>query len=319
MKVAITGISSFLASKILPMLENDENITEILGLDIKEPQLKSKKLKFKKSDVRDPNLEEALKGCDALIHLAFIVFLNVPKKRDEIYSINVEGSKNAFRCAQKAGIKHILYASSIAAYGAFPDNPLPITEEWPIRIMEKKFYYNETKVIVEKFLDELENEHPDITITRFRPPIIIGAPLENWTLIAALKGKYMHASDPSGILQFIHVEDVANAFYLALKKGIGGIFNITGDGITYEEYAKALGKPLKKSRKLLKKIALFFLVITYRLHLQRKVDPGWLRITKYPIIVDASKAKEQLDWNPKYTTMQAVLKYKTFLEEIGKI
>ena len=65
MKVAITGISSFLASEILPMLDNDDTITEILGLDIAERDYSSSKVTFKKRDVRDPQLEEDLKGYDA--------------------------------------------------------------------------------------------------------------------------------------------------------------------------------------------------------------------------------------------------------------
>lgn len=319
MRVAITGISSFLASAIVPLLEKDDEITEILGLDIKEPSLHSKKLTFKKIDVRNPQIEQELNGFDALLHLAFIVFLNVPKSVNEIYSINVEGSRNVFNCAAKAGVKHILHASSIAAYGAFPDNPKPITEEWPIRIMKKKFYYNETKVLAEKILDDVEKAYPNLKTTRFRPPVIIGPPLENAILIAAFKGKSVHANDLDDILQYIHVDDVASAFYLALKKGISGAFNITGDGISHEEYAKALNKPLKKMRDIYRKIGLFFLLISYNLHLQRTINPGWLRIAKYPIIVDAIKAKTELGWKPKYTTLEAVLDYKNYLKEIGRI
>jgi len=319
MKVAITGISSFLASNLVTLLEKDDTITEILGMDIIEPQFTSGKIRFKRIDIRDPIIKEELTGFDVLIHLAFIVFLNVPKSLKEIYSINVEGSRNVFYSALKAGIKHVLYSSSIAAYGAFSDNPIPITEEWSIRVMKKKFYYNETKVMVEKLLDEMEANTPDLIITRFRPPIIIGPPLQNKNLMFALNAKRVRASSPEDILQFIHVDDVAMAFYLALKKGIHGTFNITADGITKGEYAKALGKPLKKSRDIFRKLGLVILLITYRFHIQRKIHPGWLRIAKYPIIVDASKAKRILDWNPKFTTIEAILDYKTFLKKKKKI
>jgi len=106
---------------------SDDNITEILGLDIVEPKYESPKIIFKNRDVRDEKISDDLKGYDAIIHLAFIV---APiKNQKKAYSINVEGSENVFNCAVKAGLEKIVHASSVATYGSFPDNPIPITEE----------------------------------------------------------------------------------------------------------------------------------------------------------------------------------------------
>ena len=135
MKIAITGISSYLASEILPFLDKDDEIEEILGLDIIKPQYESSKLKYFYTDVRNPKIDEHLKGYDVLIHLAFIV--SPLKSIKEMYSINIDGSKNVFDSCIKAGISRIIHASSVAAYGAFPDNPIPITEDHPIRLMKK--------------------------------------------------------------------------------------------------------------------------------------------------------------------------------------
>ena len=126
MKVVVTGISSYLARSIIPLLEKDDEITEILGLDLVKPECDIQKLVFKKRDVRDRNIEQDLKGYHALIHLAFIV--GVKGSMKEIYSINIDGSKNVFDCAIKAGITKIIHASSVAAYGSLADNPIPITE-----------------------------------------------------------------------------------------------------------------------------------------------------------------------------------------------
>ena len=105
----------------------------------------------------------------------------------------------------KAGVKKIVHASSIAAYGAFKENPIPITEEYPIRIMKKKFYYNETKVLAEQHLDKIEKENPNIIITRFRPPVIIGPQLGNKMVAAMFKKKVLLTKSPEDPMQFIHV------------------------------------------------------------------------------------------------------------------
>ncbi|MHA1762253.1 MAG: NAD-dependent epimerase/dehydratase family protein [Promethearchaeota archaeon] len=295
MKVAITGCSGFLAYSLLPLLEKDEEIDSIIGVDIIEPKQALSKLKFINRDVRDPQLQEDFKGCDALFHLAFIV--SPLKSIKEMYSINIDGSKNVFDCAVRAGIKQIIYASSNSPYGAFPDNPVPITEEHPIRLMKKTFYYQETKYFVEKYLDELEKSHPDLIIARMRPHIILGPQINNFFRDLLKKNK-MTSLDriasifPDHLAQYVWVDDVAQAFYLAFKKKARGAFNLgTDNPITYEEIARQFNIKLKK---ISYKVALFVLTLTYKLHLQRDVPPGWLRESQYPMIVDCMKAKKVL-------------------------
>ncbi|MHA1689179.1 MAG: NAD-dependent epimerase/dehydratase family protein [Promethearchaeota archaeon] len=295
MKVAITGCSGFLAYSLLPLLEKDEEIDSIIGVDIIEPKQALSKLKFINRDVRDPQLQEDFKGCDALFHLAFIV--SPLKSIKEMYSINIDGSKNVFDCAVRAGIKQIIYASSNSPYGAFPDNPVPITEEHPIRLMKKTFYYQETKYLVEKYLDELEKSHPDLIIARMRPHIILGPQINNFFRDLLKKNK-MTSLDriasifPDHLAQYVWVDDVAQAFYLAFKKKARGAFNLGADNpITYEEIARQFNIKLKK---ISYKVALFVLTLTYKLHLQRDVPPGWLRESQYPMIVDCTKAKKVL-------------------------
>lgn len=314
MKVAITGISSFLASELIPSIESDKEITEILGLDIIAPKYISSKIKFVKRDVRDKKIFEDLKGYDAIIHLAFIV--SPISNRREMYSINLDGSKNVFNCAIKAGVKKIIHASSIAAYGAFPENPIPITEEHPIRLMKKHFYYNETKYYVEKYLDELSKKYPDVIITRIRPSIFLGPNINNFFRTYFL-GKRIYTFSPDVLVQFTWINDVTEAFYLALKKEVSGAFNIGADNpISSEEIAEKLGI---KCVKFPYYFGLFLINTLYKLHILRNLTPGWIRATRYPIVVDSSKAKRVLGWTPKYDTYGSVKALYDALKESGEI
>ncbi|MHA1803041.1 MAG: NAD-dependent epimerase/dehydratase family protein [Promethearchaeota archaeon] len=314
MKVAITGCSGFLAYTLLPLLEKDEEIDSIIGVDIIEPKQVLSKLKFIKRDVRDPQLREDFKGSDALFHLAFIV--SPLKSIKEMYSINIEGSKNVFDCAVSAGVKQIIHASSVAAYGAFPDNPVPITEEHPIRLMKKPFYYHETKYLVEKYLDELEQAHPDLIIVRMRPHIFLGPQINNLVREMLKKDKIL-SFFPDQLAQYVWVDDVAQAFYLAFKKKARGAFNLGADNpIIHREIARQFNK---KFNKMPYKFALFLLALTYKLHLQRTMLPGWLRMSRYPIIVDCTKAKKELGWAPKFDTLQTLQAFEQYLKDIGEI
>ncbi|MBD3213074.1 MAG: hypothetical protein GF311_10745 [Candidatus Lokiarchaeota archaeon] len=108
-------------------------------------------------------------------------------------------------------------------------------------------------------------------------------------------------------------EDVAQAFYLALKKNVRGAFNIGADNpLSSEEIAERLNKKIVN---LPYRLVLFFMNIVYRLRIIPEADPGWLRIAKYPIIVDSSKAKKILEWEPKYDTLGTI---EAFLETMKR-
>lgn len=314
MKVVITGISSFLASELVPIIESDKEITEILGLDIIEPKYTSQKIKFIKKDIRDKRIFEDLRGYDAIIHLAFIV--SPISNRREMYSINLDGSKNVFNCAIKAGIKKIIHASSVAAYGAFPENPIPITEEHPIRLMKKHFYYNETKYYVEKYLDELSKKYPDVIITRIRPSIFLGPNINNFFRTYFL-GNKIYTFSPDVLVQLAWIDDVAEVFYLVLKKDVSGAFNIGADNpISSREIAEKLGINCVK---LPYHFGLLLINALYKLRILKSLTPGWIRATRYPIIVDSSKAKQVLGWTPKYDTYGSVKALYDALKESGEI
>ena len=50
-----------------------------------------------------------------------------------MYHIDVGGTQNVLEAAEGAGVQQVLVTSSATAYGAFPDNPVPMTEEHPVR------------------------------------------------------------------------------------------------------------------------------------------------------------------------------------------
>ncbi len=299
MKIIITGISSKLGKALFPLLDSDEEITEILGIDLVEPEIESSKFKFLKKDIRDKALLEVFKGYDTLVHLAFVVDPPIPGLK-ETYSINIKGSANLFNCAVKAGIKKIIHTSSISAYGAFKANPISIKEDHPIRLMNPEFYYNATKYNVEKYLDFLEKKFPSIIFTRFRPCIIIfpGS-------VGLVTGKWVISPSPKVKTQFVYYTDVAQAFYLALKKDAPGVFNLAGDNpLTWKEIADKTGRSCLN---LIYPLCLFLIEFTFKLKFQKWMTPGWIRISKYSILIDTTKAKDKLGWNPKYDTLGTVI------------
>jgi UDP-glucose 4-epimerase len=313
MRIVMTGVSSYLAQVLLPLLEADPDTKEIIGVDLKAPGPEFKKVRFVRRDVRDSSLFQDFASADTLIHLAFIVM----PLRDmaEANSINIQGSINSFEAAAKAGLRKIVQASSIAAYGAWPDNPELITEDVPVRGMPD-FYYSWTKAEVEKYLDKFEKDHPEIIITRLRPCIFVGPKINNIFRDIATQRFFFRFSGLETRFQLVWDEDVAQAFYKVTKEDFPGAFNIAGDNpLDVNEIPQLIGLrairiPFSWAKSLAK--------VGWALHLSKMLSPGWLDVTQFPIIVDCSKAKTILGWKPKYDTAGAMLKLLEYKEEFKK-
>lgn len=309
MQVAVTGISSYLARSLFPLLESDPGVGKIVGLDVKPPALKSDKLDFVECDIRHPHLKNHLEGCDALIHLAFIVM----PIHDEVLTddININGSKNVFLAAAAAGVRKLVHLSSVASYGAWPDNPDVIHEDVPVRGMPD-FYYSRAKAELETYLDEFEKRNPEMVITRLRPCIFIGPTIDN-AIRDIVQTKIFPKNSEKTRLQLVWDEDVAHAIHIALKGDYHGAYNLAGDGyLTNERMAEILGA---RQIYVPYKFQYWFIKLLWGLRLV-KISPGWVDVARYPIVVSTEKAKKELGWQPTYDTEGAFRKLVSELREV---
>jgi putative NADH-flavin reductase len=155
--VAVTGATGIFGKALCALLQDDPRVDRIVGV-ARRPFDPGRhgwtKMVFRSADVQDPDaLDDAFAGADVVCHLAYAVLSRgMPEER--IRQINVDGSRNVFAAAVRAGASRLVYASSIAAYGAHPDNPVPIAEDFPTRGNDH-FYYSHHKSQVEAILDEL--------------------------------------------------------------------------------------------------------------------------------------------------------------------
>ncbi|MGE5047334.1 MAG: NAD-dependent epimerase/dehydratase family protein, partial [Deltaproteobacteria bacterium] len=299
MRVAVTGGSGQLGTLVLRRLADDRSIKEIVAIDVRPPLVVSGKLRDVRADVRDANVGEHLAGCDALVHLAFMVAKRGARALQD--DVNVRGSANVFRAALAAGVRRIVYASSVAAYGVVPSLAVPVTEETP-RTRQSGFWYASAKFDVEEQLDALEREHPDLSVTRLRPAILIGRRMDH-RLGALMRRGFL---PDAAALPVVWDEDVADAFLLALKSGARGAFNLAADDpLPSRDLAEAAGlRTLRIPRRL---VAALEKVIT-ALRILPPADPGWSNAGSYPLVYSAAKARATLGWKPRCPTALEVMR-----------
>lgn len=301
MKVVVTGGAGQLGTVVLRKLALDRTVKEIVSLDVRPPVVASGKVKHVLCDVRDPAIEEHLRGADAVIHLAFIVMRALDPADFE--SINVGGSKNVFERAYAAGVRQFVYASSVAAYGVI-DREGSVAEDTP-RVRDPSFPYSACKFDVEAFLDAWERDHPDAIVARMRPSVLMGARIEH-SLGALLHHRAMVAVPM--VVPMVWDEDVADAFALALKKKATGAFNLTcddpldGAGLARAGHLRLLPLPagaLPATRALLEMLS------------KRRIgiDPAWVRISQVTLApYETRRAKEVLGWKPSCRTGEEVIR-----------
>jgi nucleoside-diphosphate-sugar epimerase len=321
--VAVTGPTGTFGFGLIPLLQADNRITSIVGIarsPFDPAQHGWTKMTYRRGDVRDEGaLEEAFAGADVVVHLAFMITGNAP--REVIKAINVEGTLNTFRAAAAAGAKRFVYASSVAAYGFHADNPEVLTEDWPVRPATHLFYAQE-KAEIEHLLALESERHAELALYLLRPPVVLGphavggkdlfpGPID---AIGKRLGALLLRSPvplpalvPTLPVQFIHSDDVGSAFLQCIvAAGPPGAYNITGDGVlTGDEVARELGfAPLPVPGGLTQKAA--------RAVASIPVPPfapptnEWAEAVSRPAIMDASKAKRELGWKPRYTSLEAL-------------
>lgn len=153
------------------------------------------------------------------MHLAWLIQPN--RQRERLRRTNVEGTRRVAEAVARAGVPHLVVASSVSAYSPVADDE-PRREDWPVA-GTRTSHYSVDKAAQERVLDEFERAHPDVAVARLRPALIFQAdaaqevvryflgPLVPVSLLRY--GRPPAIPLPAGLrLQAVHADDVADAY-----------------------------------------------------------------------------------------------------------
>lgn len=284
MAILVTGGTGFIGSHTVVELVKDgrdvvilDNLSnsKICVLD-RIKTITGKSVKFYKADLlNEDEIEKVFSenDIDSVIHFAGLKAVGESVEKPMLYyHNNLTGTLNLCKVMASHGCKKIVFSSSATVYGK--PKSVPIKEDFPLSTTNP---YGETKLMIERILKDITVSDPEwsVSILRYFNPIgahesgLIGEdpkgiPNNLLPYVARVAfGKYDHVNvfgndynthDGTGVRDYIHVVDLANAHLKALDRAakVTGIeyYNI-GTGIGYSvldiihAYEKAVGHEIK--------------------------------------------------------------------------
>ena len=311
MRIVVFGATGNVGTSLLTALERDERVDSVVGVARRPPAGRAAgKVEWARADITTDALAPLVRGADAVVHLAWAI----QPSRDlaKLRRTNVDGSARVFRAAAQAGVRALVYASSVGVYSRGPKDRR-VDESWPTQGIPSSFY-SRHKAEVERLLDRFEQEHPSVRSVRLRPALIFkresaeeqrrlfAGPFVPSSLVR--RGLIPLVPDvPRLRFQAVHSYDVGEAYRLAASGDARGAFNVAAEPVIDPD---ALARLLHARKVPVPQSVLRGATsVTWKLRLQPS-PPGWIDLALQTPLLDASRARNELGWSPRFTALQAL-------------
>jgi nucleoside-diphosphate-sugar epimerase len=198
-------------------------------------------------------------------------------------------------------VTHLVLVSSAMVYGAYANNPVPLTEDTALR-PDVEFAYARQLGAVEQLVDDWRRTVEGRTVTVLRPAIAMAADGTSGiaSALAAGMGQRMGEADPPA--QFLHLDDLASAVVLSVERRLDGVFNVSPDGWIQGERVRALAGAVPRM-KLPERAS--EVITNLRWRFQRgPIPPGLRGYTRSPWLVANDRLRAE-GWRPTVTNEQA--------------
>jgi len=318
MRIVVVGATGNVGIALLRVLKDRPEIEHIVGIARRPPGNDEPaergyggKVSWVAADIVTDDFLPAFENADAIVNLAWQI--QPARNRGQLHLTNVHGSRRVFDAALACGASALVHASSVGVYAPGPKDSM-VDENWPHTGISSSSYARD-KATVEAMLDRLEASHPELRVVRMRPGLIFqhdaGTEISRYFLghlvpRAAVRPRFLPAVPlpPQLRFQVVHADDVADAYARALVNDVRGAFNLAAEPVLDARrlaelfHAKPMAIPLRLLRNTVS--------TAYRLRLQ-PTDAGWIDMAALTPLMDTSRARTELGWQPRMSADAALL------------
>ncbi|SFR46895.1 UDP-glucose 4-epimerase [Marinobacter daqiaonensis] len=291
-QILVTGAAGTLAQQVINQLRDT---CDLVAVDFREQVWLGDDIPSYCIDFNKRVFEDLFRRFhfDGVIHLGRI--MSSQETRLSRYNANVLGTQKLLDLSHKYNVQRVIILSTFHVYGAVPYNPAMIDEAAPLKAAGL------TMDLVDSV--ELENlaniylwRYPHLNITILRPCNIVGPGVRNAmsTLLSSERAPVLAGFSP--MMQFIHIDDMADALVLAYRRNHKGIYNVApSDWVAYQKALDLCGckrVPILSIPPIVPRTLLRLLNL-------RRFPPYLMDFFKYPVIIDGRAFAREFGFQPK--------------------
>lgn len=297
--VVVTGAAGSVGRRVVQRLAGRDDVARVVALDVRPVTVVSPKVEVHLTDVGRSDLANELVGADVVVHLATL-FDSRHDTHDAPHA-DIEVSESVLGAASCAGVSQLVLLSSAMTYGAWPDNPVPLTEE-AARRPNEEFGFAVAKSALEDLGEKYAAEHPGARVAVLRPTTALAEGDASWVArtLRSMAAIDTGAEEPPS--QYLHLDDLAAAVELAATGHLDGAYNVAPDGSVDAQTVREL-RGVAPRLTLPREVVTRALAFGWR-HRLGPMPPGILVYLTHPWVVANDRLRAE-GWTPTYTNEQA--------------
>jgi nucleoside-diphosphate-sugar epimerase len=203
--------------------------------------------------------------------------------------------------AAGAGVEHVVLLSSATVYGAWANNPVPLTEDAPLRPLPD-LPFAAGRAEEERTAAGWADSEPGRRLAVLRPCVCTAEETQEWMARSPWPRVGPQPPEHQAPAQFLHLDDLASALVAAAVQRLDGVFNVAPDGWLPAEGLRALVSPTPLVR-VPEPVAARVARVRWRLG-RASVPPAALAYTTQPWVV-ANDRLRAAGWAPGHSNEEA--------------
>ncbi|MFT5531534.1 MAG: nucleoside-diphosphate-sugar epimerase [Candidatus Poriferisodalaceae bacterium] len=286
-RVAVTGSGGAIGRRVVRLLASTPGVEEVIAIDETSTSSPYGPVRYELLDLLGSprRLEAAFRGVDVIVHLAYST-----EHGDQPLLRRVLGA------AEAVGVNRVVTVSSAMVYGAWSSNPVPLSEDAPLR-PNPECDFAVRKADAERILWEWADESVERVVVALRPAPAVSATDASMIGQAVLAAAPIRTGTDDPPVQFVHMDDLATAAVHAASLPTSGAYNVNADGwLNGDELRALLGARIRLRLPIPLPERLDRLVAR---RTRKPVPAGLIEYTRHPWAI-ANDRLRATGWRPRY-------------------
>ncbi len=314
--VLVTGVSRDLGRRFARRMAAQPDVRRVIGVDAVPPRGDMGGVSFVRADIRNPVIAKVIarEDVDTVVHMSVIATPGATGGRGPMKELNVIGTMQLLAACQKSSsVRTLVVKSTTTVYGASSRDPAMFTEDMDPRRPPRSGYAKDVAEI-EGYVRGTARRRPDLRVTMLRCANVVGphvrSPLTSYLRLPVIPTVLGHDAR----LQLLHEADLMAVLDHAVVTDVPGTFNVAGDGVVLLSQAV---RRMRRPTVPMPGFAVGAVGSTLRSARAAEFSPEQLAFLTYGRGVDTTRMREELGFEPTYTTAQALDDFTAGLPPTG--